>query len=64
MYCSFKYGDFQGFRNDRYFIDLNETSLLKHLENTGLKLIDSNISLDVSPDRQEKWLNAILKKVN
>ena len=64
MYCSFKYGDFQGFRNDRYFIDLNETSLLKHLENTGLKLIDSNISLDVRPDRKEKWLNAILKKVN
>ncbi len=62
MYVSFKYGDFEGERNGRFFLDLNEETLLKYLKNTNLNIIDICVTDDVRPDRNEKWLNVILKK--
>ncbi len=60
FYMSFKQGNFEGVRNDRYFSDFTEESLrvlLADIENLG---IDSIITTaDVRPGReQEKWLNA------
>lgn len=62
MYASFKYGNFEGFRKGRFFLDLNEQSIQKYLQDTGLIIIDKCITDDVRPDRTEKWLNIILKK--
>lgn len=62
MYCSFKYGDFEGERNARYFTDMTLDSLLQYLTNTGLVCIDSIITSDVRADKKTKWFNVILKK--
>ena len=62
MYASFKYGDYEGDRNGRYYLDLNENSFNRYLIGSGLKLLESTLSEDVRPGRNEKWLNIILKK--
>ena len=62
MYASFKYGEFEGNRNDRYFTDLNEESLTSIIQNTGFEIKDYVITNDVRPERNDKWLNVILKK--
>ena len=62
LYCSFKYGDFQGLRDNRYYIDLTEESILNYLKDTSLKIIDTLISVDVRNDSNQKWLNVIMKK--
>ena len=62
MYASFKYGEFEGERNGRIFLDLNEESLKKYLINTGLKIKDTLITRDVRPDKTTEWLNVILAK--
>lgn len=61
-YVSFKYGDYEGMRNSRYFTDLTEDSLACILEDgTGLKIDEFWVTGDVRPGREnEKWLNAIL----
>lgn len=63
LYVSFKYGDFQGERKGRYFVDLNEDSL-KELINKipELKITETSITSDVRPNRDEFWLNAIITK--
>lgn len=62
MYMSFKYGEYEGIRNGRYFTDLTEEKLRKLIELTSFKLIETCISKDNRPDRTEKWLNVILQK--
>lgn len=62
MYCSFKYGTYQGERNGRYFTDLNEELLFDVLMNTGLTILETSITEDVRAERSGKWLNAILRK--
>ena len=62
MYASFKYGDFEGVRNSRYYLDLTEQTIRKYLDGTPLKIIESSITEDVRLDRREKWLNVILTK--
>ena len=62
MYCSFKYGEYEGIRNGRYFTDLNEERFKEYILKTGLKIVDTLITKDVRPDREESWLNVILKK--
>ena len=62
MYCSFKYGEYEGIRNGRYFTDLNEDIFKKYISNTGFEIVDTLITKDVRPDREENWLNVILKK--
>ncbi len=62
-YVSFKYGDSQREKDGRSFTDINEQRLAE--------LVSSLSNIDVSstwttednrPDRNEKWLNAILVK--
>lgn len=62
MYCSFKYGEYEGERNGRFFIDLNEESFRKYILKTKFKILEICITEDVRPDRNEKWLNAVIKK--
>ncbi|MBP3233083.1 MAG: class I SAM-dependent methyltransferase [Eubacterium sp.] len=64
IYTSFKYSDFEGERNGRYFIDFTETKFEEFIrEIKGINEIDKWISFDVRPNREnEKWLNLILKK--
>lgn len=63
LYCSFKYGEFEGDRNGRTFTDLTEESLPKYLNDTNLKIEEYWITHDVRPGREnERWLNAILLK--
>lgn len=57
MYLSFKYGDFEGNIEGRYFTYLNEIKLTK----LGLNVIESKITNDVN-NRNNKWLNIIIKK--
>lgn len=62
MYASFKYGEFEGVRNGRIYLDLNETNLISYLQSTNLKVIRQLISKDVRPGREEKWYNVVLVK--
>lgn len=64
VYTSFKYGEFEGERNGRYFTDFTIemfTFFLQDVDN--LKLEEYWITGDVRPGRgEEKWLNLILQK--
>lgn len=63
-YMSFKYGDRQQVRNGRHFTDLNETGLLSLINDAGgLKPERTWITDDARPERNNKWLNAILRKL-
>ena len=64
IYTSFKYGEFEGERNGRYFTDFTIemfTFFLQDIDN--LKVEEYWITGDVRPGRgEEKWLNLILQK--
>ena len=64
FYASFKYGDFEGERNGRFFTDMNERTFAHIIENISyLTLIKQSISEDVRPGRSnEKWFNAFLRR--
>ena len=64
IYTSFKYGDFEGERNGRYFSDFTSESFGEFLlQFPELHIIAEWISGDVRPGRgEEKWLNIILEK--
>lgn len=64
IYTSFKYGNFEGVRNGRYFIDMTEDSLEKLLQDVeGLEVEETWVTSDVRPGRsEEKWLNLFLRK--
>ncbi len=69
-YVSFKYGDFEGERNGRFFTDMNEERMRERLAaaaslcgGEGMRIVESWISGDARPGREsEKWLNVILRK--
>ena len=65
IYASFKYGEFEGERNGRYFTDFTEESFLKLLGKINSLVPDSIwISNDARKERSdERWLNIILRKV-
>lgn len=64
IYTSFKYGDFSGERNGRFFTDMTEDSFAKLIANVdNLKVEEQWTTADVRPQRgNEKWLNLILRK--
>lgn len=64
IYTSFKYGNFEGERNERYFTDFTERSFREYItEISNIVIEESWISRDVRPDREEeKWLNLILRR--
>lgn len=64
VYVSFKYGDFEGVRNGRFFTYLTELSFGEILDEIPeLKIEKSWISTDVRAERrEEQWLNILLRK--
>ncbi len=64
IYTSFKYGEFEGIRNERYFTDFTEESFGKYIDDIAeIRIVEEWVSADVRPGRgDEKWLNIILQK--
>ena len=64
IYTSFKYGEFEGERNGRYFTDFTIDTFQTFIQNiTGLEIKENWITGDVRPGRgEERWLNLILQK--
>ena len=64
IYLSFKYGDFEGERNGRYFTDMTESSMEELLLQFPAIMVEKQwISGDVREGRgDERWLNMILRK--
>ena len=65
IYTSFKYGDFEGERNGRYFTDFTEDTFDRFIKVIPELTIEEEwITSDVRPGRgEEKWLNLILRKI-
>ena len=65
IYTSFKYGDFEGERNGRYFTDFTEDTFDKFIKVIPELTIEEEwITSDVRPGRgEEKWINLILRKI-
>lgn len=66
VYTSFKYGNFEGERNGRYFTDFTFEAFEKYMQNIPeLQIEEYWITSDVRPGRgEEKWLNLILRKLD
>jgi len=64
IYCSFKYGNFEGIRNGRYFTDMTAEKLDRLIDEIRvLEVREQMITTDVRPGRdEEKWVNVILDK--
>ena len=65
LYTSFKYGDFEGVRNGRFFTYLTEESFGELLRTVPeLEIEKLWISADVREERgEERWLNIVLRKL-
>jgi len=66
IYASFKYGEYEGLKNERYFINLTEKSAESILQKVDNLIIEEMwVSSDARPGRgEEKWLNLFLRKRN
>lgn len=66
IYTSFKYGEFEGDRNGRYFTDFTIELFQEYIEDIdSLTMEEYWITDDVRPGRgEEKWLNLILRQTN
>ena len=64
VYTSFKYGDFEGERNGRYFTDFTPETFGEYMQEVPeLQIEEYWITSDVRHGRgEEKWLNLILRK--
>ena len=66
FYASFKYGEFEGYREERFFNDFTEESfktLLKDIPT--LTIIETEVTTDVIPGRENvSWLNLMMKKMS
>ncbi len=62
-YLSFKYGTTEREIDGRHFTDMDEFLLQQLVNRIGdLVVLEMWISMDKRPDRDEKWLNAVLRK--
>lgn len=63
LYISFKYGDYSGERNGRWFTDMTEERLQELMDAFSVvQLVEQWVTEDVRPERTEKWLNCIYKR--
>lgn len=65
VYASFKYGDFEGVRNGRYFTYFIDEKLKEFwISVTDMPIFDMWITSDVRPGREEeKWINFLTRRV-
>ena len=65
FYMSFKFGDFEGERDGRFFMDMTAEKFHEILESVaGWTLVEEWNSEDVRRGKSVKWYNAILQKDN
>ena len=66
IYTSFKYGDYEGMRNGRYFTDFTEDLFADFIKDISGIAIEKNwITGDARVGRgDERWLNILLRKVD
>lgn len=65
MYASFKYGDFEGEREGRYYLDLTEETAMKFFTEAGFNIEKMWITDDVRENHvDEKWLNVLASRKN
>lgn len=64
IYTSFKYGNFEGYRNERYFTDFTESSFADFINDIpGGEIAEEWVSSDARPEKSaEKWLNLIIRR--
>ena len=64
IYTSFKYGEFEGYRGERFFSDFTSETFHSFLVDISeIEIKEEWISSDVRPGRSdEKWLNVILQR--
>ena len=62
LYASFKYGDFEGLRNGRYFNDLTESTAIVLFEKNSFKVLKTWLTDDSRPERDDRWVNILVKK--
>ena len=63
MYMSYKYGDYEGDRDGRFFNDMTEEKFADVFAGTdGLTLVEEWYSEDVRRGKDVKWYNVILSK--
>jgi SAM-dependent methyltransferase len=64
FFTCFKYGEFEGERNGRYFTDMTEDRFNNLIINVKeLNIVETTITRDVRKGREnEKWLNVIMQK--
>ncbi|EOG1781943.1 class I SAM-dependent methyltransferase [Vibrio parahaemolyticus] len=63
-YLSFKYGNTERTKDGRTFTDLDEVNLEALLSHQrDIEIVETWVTEDARPDRAEKWLNAIVRKV-
>ena len=64
IYTSFKYGEYEGNRNGRYFTDFTIDTFTDFVQGIhNLRIEEHWITGDVRPGRgEEKWLNLIMQK--
>ena len=66
IYTSFKYSNFEGMRNGRYFTDFTLEAFQEFIKKIPEIVIEEHwITGDVRPGRgEEKWLNLLLRKIS
>ena len=66
IYTSFKYGDYEGMRNGRYFTDFTEDLFADFMKDIfGLAIEKTWTTVDVRVGRgDERWLNILLRKAD
>ena len=62
LYASFKYGDFEGLRNERFFNDLTEGAAREIFEKNDFKVLKTWKTLDSRLERDDKWINILVRK--
>ncbi len=64
IYVSFKYGEFEGWRNGRYFTDLTEDGVRRLVEEVqGMSVEEIWVTADVREGRgDERWVNMVGRK--
>ena len=64
LYASFKYGNFAGERDGRYFHDMNEESATELFTSVpGFKIEEMWQSQDVRRDKDAYWINVIARNI-
>ena len=64
LYASFKYGDYSGERDGRYFHDMNEVSVQELFAGvSGFKVEEIWQSHDVRRNKDAYWINVIARKL-